>query len=77
MNISRIALKLHSVPKFEPDAVIGQKGMFCKGLSLFVLIVTWRIFIINCFSLSFEDDIVIFLLNFCRGLKIVEPQPLP
>jgi len=32
LNISRIALKLHSVPKFEPDAVIGQKGTFCKGL---------------------------------------------
>ena len=34
MNISRIALKLHSVPKFELDAVIGQKGRFCKGLNV-------------------------------------------
>ena len=27
-SISRIALKLHCVPKFEPDADIGQKGTF-------------------------------------------------
>jgi len=27
-SISRIALKLHCVPKFEPDIEIGQKGMF-------------------------------------------------
>ena len=27
-----IALTLHFVPKFEPDAEIGQKGVFFKGL---------------------------------------------
>jgi hypothetical protein len=32
VSISRIARKLHFVPKFEPDAVIGQKGVLCKGL---------------------------------------------
>jgi len=32
LSISRIARKLHFVPKFEPDAVIGQKGALCKGL---------------------------------------------
>jgi len=31
-NISRIALKLHCVPKFKPDAEIGHKVSFCKGL---------------------------------------------
>ena len=31
-NISRIALKLHCVPKFEPDIEIGQKVPFFKGL---------------------------------------------
>jgi len=31
-SISRIARKLHFVPKFEPDAVIGQKGELCKDL---------------------------------------------
>ena len=34
LSISRIARKLHFVPKFEPDAVIGQKGALCKGLTL-------------------------------------------
>jgi len=29
-----IALTLHSVPKFEPDTEIGQKGAFCKGLGI-------------------------------------------
>jgi len=33
LSISRIARKLHFVPKFEPDAVIGQKGALCKGLA--------------------------------------------
>jgi len=33
LSLLRIALKLHCVPKFEPDAGIGQKGAFCKGLS--------------------------------------------
>jgi hypothetical protein len=33
LNISRIALKLHCVPKFEPDTAIGQKGAFFKGLA--------------------------------------------
>jgi len=28
LNISRIALKLHCVPKFEPDAEIGHKVPF-------------------------------------------------
>ena len=32
MSILRIAPKLHCVPKFEPDAEIGQKGTFFKGL---------------------------------------------
>jgi hypothetical protein len=32
LSILRIALKLHCVPKFEPDTEIGQKGAFCKGL---------------------------------------------
>ena len=32
LSISRIALKLHFVPKFEPDAEIGRKGVFFKGL---------------------------------------------
>jgi hypothetical protein len=32
LSILRIALKLHFVPKFEPDAGLGQKGAFCKGL---------------------------------------------
>jgi len=32
LSILRIALKLHCVPKFEPDAGIGQKGAFCEGL---------------------------------------------
>jgi len=32
LSILRIALKLHFVPKFEPDAGIGQKEAFCKGL---------------------------------------------
>ena len=27
-SISRIALKLHCVPKFEPDTEIGEKGTF-------------------------------------------------
>jgi len=27
-SISRIALKLHCVPKFEPDVEIGQNGAF-------------------------------------------------
>ena len=31
-SISRIALKLHCVPKFESDVEIGQKVPFCKGL---------------------------------------------
>jgi len=31
-SISRIARKLHFVPKFEPDTVIGQKGALCKDL---------------------------------------------
>jgi len=35
-SISRIARKLHFVPKFEPDAVIGQKRALCKGLSIFI-----------------------------------------
>jgi hypothetical protein len=34
LNILRIALKLHCVPKFEPDTEIGQKGASCKGLIL-------------------------------------------
>jgi hypothetical protein len=32
LSILRIALKLHCVPKFEPNEEIGQKGVFCKGL---------------------------------------------
>jgi len=32
LSISRIALKLHFVPKFEPNTEIGQKGAFYKGL---------------------------------------------
>ena len=32
LSISRIARKLHFVPKFETDAVIGQKGALCRGL---------------------------------------------
>ena len=28
MSILRIALTLHSVPKFEPNAVMEQKGVF-------------------------------------------------
>ena len=32
LSISRIALKLHCVPKFEPNAGIGQNGAFFKGL---------------------------------------------
>jgi len=32
LNILRIALKLHCVPKSEPDEEIGQKGVFFKGL---------------------------------------------
>ena len=32
LSILRIAPKLHCVPKFEPDAEIGQKGAFFKGL---------------------------------------------
>jgi len=30
-SISRIARKLHFVPKFEPDDEIGQKGALCKA----------------------------------------------
>ena len=33
-SILRIALMLHCVPKFEPNAEIGQKGAFCKSLIL-------------------------------------------
>ena len=33
LNISRIAQKLHCVPKFEADAEIGHKVPFCKGLN--------------------------------------------
>jgi len=32
LSILRIALKLHYVPKSEPDAEIGQKGVFFRGL---------------------------------------------
>ncbi len=32
LSISRIELKLHFVQNVEPDAEIGQKGAFCKGL---------------------------------------------
>jgi len=32
LSILRIALKLHCVPKFEPDTEIEQKGVFFKGL---------------------------------------------
>jgi hypothetical protein len=32
LSILRIALMLHCVPKFEPNAEIGPKGAFCKGL---------------------------------------------
>jgi len=38
LSILRIALKLHFVPKFEPDTEIGQKGAFCKGLKIHALI---------------------------------------
>ena len=34
MGISRIKLKLHFVQNVEPDAGIGQKGAFFKGLIL-------------------------------------------
>jgi len=34
LSISRIELKLHFVQNVEPDAGIGQKGAFCKGLKL-------------------------------------------
>ena len=39
MSISRIALSLHFVPKFEPDAVIGQKRALRKGLKLKMAVV--------------------------------------
>ena len=32
LSILRIALKLHFVQNVEPNAEIGQKGAFCKGL---------------------------------------------
>ena len=32
LNISRIALKIHCVSKFESDAEIGEKETFFKGL---------------------------------------------
>ncbi len=32
MSILRIALKLHFVQNVEPDAEIGQKGAFYRGL---------------------------------------------
>jgi hypothetical protein len=32
LSISRIARKLHCVPKFELNAEIGQKRVFFKGL---------------------------------------------
>ena len=34
LSILRIALKLHFVQNVEPDAEIGQKGAFCKGLDI-------------------------------------------
>ncbi len=34
LSILRIKLKLHCVQNVEPDAEIGQKGAFCKGLLL-------------------------------------------
>ncbi len=34
LSILRIALKLHFVQNVEPNAEIGQKGAFCKGLNL-------------------------------------------
>jgi hypothetical protein len=33
LSILRIALKLHFVQNVEPNAEIGQKGAFCKGLA--------------------------------------------
>ncbi len=35
-SILRIKLKLHCVQNVEPNTEIGQKGAFCKGLSLVV-----------------------------------------
>ncbi len=37
LSILRIKLKLHFVQNVEPDTEIGQKGAFCKGLTLFRL----------------------------------------
>ncbi len=34
LSILRIALKLHFMQNVEPNAEIGQKGVFCKGLKL-------------------------------------------
>ncbi len=33
-SIPRIELKLHFVQNVEPNAGIGQKGAFCKGLKI-------------------------------------------
>jgi len=35
LSILRIAPKLHFVQNVEPNAEIGQKGAFCKGLRLY------------------------------------------
>jgi hypothetical protein len=36
---------LHCVPKFEPNAEIGQKGAFCKGLTVFTARRYYRSFV--------------------------------
>jgi len=37
LSILRIALKLHCVPKFEPDTEIEQNGVFFKGLKITIM----------------------------------------
>ena len=57
-SISRIALKLHCVPKFESDAEIGQKGAFCKGLVTIIGI--FHPFFLPINSVLLLADLVVF-----------------
>ena len=69
LSISRIELKLHFVQNVEPDAGIGQKGAFFKGLDLFfeapklgqILSITVKVQ-----ALALDDHLAVFYTNLGR-----------